>query len=154
MATAPAAGFLKMAVWTVIPFQPTSRSSPTLTETIFMRAVRFSADPLRLMRDGLNSLCDDGDDSVRRGGEWCVVDSHRKNLASCAMRHESLRLGSDHAVVFRHQIPGRLLFPCRLGHSLLYALNRNRLLRRRHQQSIVCGTLLSDRIGETLRWHP
>src|SRR5215831_1138353 len=40
MATAPATGSLKMAVWTVIPFQTTFRGSPTLTETIFMRAFR------------------------------------------------------------------------------------------------------------------
>ena len=45
-------------------------------------------------------------------------------------------------------------FPCRFGHLLLYALNRDRLLRCRHQQSVVCGTLGRDSIGETLGRHP
>src|SRR6516164_814709 len=148
MATAPATGSLKLAVWTVIPFQATSRGSPTLTETIFMCAVRFSAG------DSTNCLCDDRDDRIRRRGKWSMVHFPRKDVAACSMGHESLSFGSDHTVPFRHQKPRRLLFPCRFGHLLLYALNRDRLLRCCHQQGIVCGTLLGDRIGETLRRHP
>src|SRR6266704_3884597 len=154
MATTPATGSLKMAVCTVISFQTTSRGRPTLTETIFMRAVHSLRIWNGLMQDSIDCLCDDRDDSIRRRGKWSVVHFHRKNVASCAMSHESLSLGSDHAISFRHQKPRRLLFPSRFGHLLLYAFNCDRLLRCRHQQSIVCGTLMSDRIGETLRRHP
>jgi len=42
--TEPATGSLKIAVWTVIPFQTTSRGVPTFTETIFMGALRFPED--------------------------------------------------------------------------------------------------------------
>jgi hypothetical protein len=55
---------------------------------------------------------------------------------------------------FRDQKPGRLLFLGRFGHRFLHALNGDRFLRCHHQRRILRGTLVSDRIGETLCRHP
>ena len=98
------------------------------------------------VQESIDCLCDNREDSIRRGGKWSVVHLHSKHVASCTMGHEPLSLGCDHAISLCHQKPRWHFFPRRLGHLLLYAPGRDGTLRCRHQQSIVGGTLMSDRI--------
>src|SRR5271156_6495620 len=97
-----------------------------------------------------NGLAYDVDDEARRGNDWRVVYRMRPHPGVHPIRHKPLRVTDDHAVLLRHEKPGRAVFPEWPIHRHRDACRRDRPLNRAEQRQFVSRGILRECRGECL----
>src|SRR5271170_4965368 len=97
-----------------------------------------------------NGLAYDVDDEARRSNDWRVVYRMGPHPGVHPLRHKALRVLEDHAVLLRHQKPGRAVFPEWTIHRHRDACGRNRPLNRGEQRQFIGGGILRECRGEGL----